>query len=78
MEKKRTKVSPPKYKDGCLICPYCNMPLVPIEETHFKIRCYICGNVVDKIPTNIMKKMLEDLSEETLNEWAVEMRTGRY
>jgi len=71
----KEKIKPPKYKDGTLICPHCNLPLVGVEETYFKIRCFICNGIVDKIPIKIMKKMFDDTPASLLKEWLIEMKS---
>jgi len=52
-------------------------PFVAVEEKHLTIRCYICGNAVNKISVNTMKKMLDDFPKETLYEWMIEMKHSK-
>jgi uncharacterized Zn finger protein (UPF0148 family) len=32
------RLKSPIYKDGILFCPYCNSPLLTIEETHLRFK----------------------------------------
>lgn len=71
----KEKVKAPKYKNGTLICPYCHFPLVGVEETHLKIKCFICNKVVGKIPIEIMKRIFDDTPVSLLKEWLIEMKS---
>jgi len=65
----------PIYKNGMLICPYCFAPLLAIEETHFKLKCAICGKQLGKLNVSVIKKIAENFPKELAKEWLIEIKT---
>jgi transposase-like protein len=71
------KLKSPIYKDGMLFCPYCNSPLLTIEETHLRFKCAVCQKPLGKLTMAVLKRMFDDFPKELAKEWLLEMREQR-
>ena len=63
---------PPIYRDGELVCPHCETPLLTEEDVDGIFRCVFCKEEVDKLTEETMMKMVDDFPEDLLREWLVE------
>jgi len=72
-----SKLKPPIYEKGILFCPYCNSPLLSIEETHWKFRCAVCQKTLGRLTISTLKKMFDDFPKELAKEWLLEARERR-
>jgi len=71
------KLKPPIYRDGMLFCPYCQSPLLTIEETHLRFKCVVCQKPLGKLTISTLKKMFDDFPKELAKEWLLEARERR-
>jgi len=65
-------LKPPIYRDGELICPYCETPLLTDETANGKFLCIFCKGEVDRLTEETMMKMVDDFPEDLLREWLIE------
>lgn len=71
------RLKPPIYKNGILFCPYCRLPLLAIEETHFKFKCAVCQKPLGKLTIATLKKMFDDFPRDLAKEWMLEMEARK-
>ncbi|MEM1564132.1 MAG: hypothetical protein QW161_05625 [Candidatus Bathyarchaeia archaeon] len=67
----------PIYMDGILFCPYCHLPLLTIEETHFRFKCAVCQKPLGKLTVATLKRMFDDFPKEMAKEWILEMKARK-
>jgi len=68
------KPKPPIYRDGELLCPHCQTPLLTEEGVDGKFYCAFCKREVGRLTEETMKKMVDDFPEKLLKEWMIETR----
>ena len=67
---------PPSYRDGELVCPHCEAPLLTEEGVDGRFRCLFCGGEVGRLSEETMKRMVDDFPEDLLMEWVIETTTS--
>ena len=68
------KPKPPIYRDGELLCPYCETPLLTEEDVDGRFYYTICKREVGRLAEETMKKMVDDFPEKLLRERMIETR----
>ena len=63
---------PPIYRDGELICPHCETPLLADEGLDGRFYCTFCKEEVGRLTDDTMKKMADDFPADLLREWMIE------
>jgi len=67
-----THPKPPIYRDGELVCPHCDTPLLTEEGMDGKFYCLFCQNEVGRLTEESMKRMVDDFPTDLLKEWVIE------
>jgi len=67
-----THPKPPIYRDGELVCPHCDTPLLTEEGMDGKFYCVFCQNEVGRLTEESMKRMVDDFPTDLLKEWVIE------
>lgn len=62
----------PKFKNGMLVCPNCDSPLLTYEYLDGTVRCLICDKPIGKLSFAVMKKLVKNFSSRKFIEWSIE------